>query len=413
MGTRTPSLLLRRQVERSGARIFDRTMVTGLLLEDGAVTGAVGFPMDHEEVVVFRAGAVVLAAGAGGFKPLGWPIASLTSDGDAMAYRAGATIGGKEFSDPHACPADRAGMMAFGRFGRPGDDGRPRFGPIVNAEGDEVPRAGTLFLDLEFEAHAGRAPLTMQLEDGDVPVVGGGASGMGVHKTEGVWPAGLDCSSGVPGLYAAGDALGTMQSGATYAAIGQSIANCAVTGARAGAARALRTLRQRHGGAGPPAAAAEVARAREELLTPLRRRGGFSPRWVTRVLQDAMLPYFVLYVKHGDRLRRRSPPSSSCATTWCPSSSPATRTSCAWLTRRATWSSTPRCACAPRCSAPRAAAATTARTSRGATTSGGWRGCCSARRTGAWADHRAGPRAWRPDPAIPCEERYPLRYPGE
>ena len=298
MGTRIPSLLVRRQVERSGARIVDRTMVTGLLKEDGAVTGAVGFPMDREEVTVFRAGAVVLAAGAGGFKALGWPIAGLTADGDAMAYRAGATITGKEFVDPHTCPADRAGMMAFGRFGRPGDDGRPRFGPVVNAEGAEVPRAGTLFLQLEFEAHAGRAPLTMKLEDGDVPVVGGAASGMSVHKAEGVWPAGLDCSSDVPGLYAAGDALGTMQSGATYAAIGQSIANCAVTGARAGEAAAACAAAGRVGAA----CEGEIARATQELVAPLLRRGGFSPRWVTRVLQDTMLPYFVMYVKHGDRL---------------------------------------------------------------------------------------------------------------
>ncbi len=61
---------------------------------------------------------------------------------------------------------------------------------------------------------------------------------MSTHKAEGIWPAGTDCSCSVPGLYAAGDSLGTMQSGATYGAIGQSVLGCSVTGAHAGAAAA-------------------------------------------------------------------------------------------------------------------------------------------------------------------------------
>jgi succinate dehydrogenase/fumarate reductase flavoprotein subunit len=39
------------------------------------------------------------------------------------------------------------------------------------------------------------------------------------------------------------------------------------------------------------------------LTAPLRRSGGFSPQWVTQMLQNTMLPYYVMQVKHGDRLR--------------------------------------------------------------------------------------------------------------
>ncbi len=235
MEVREPSMILRRKVLESGTTVLDRVMVAELLTRDGAVIGAAGIPMDAEEVLVFSAKAVVLAAGAGGFRPTNWPINNLTSDGDCMAYRLGAEITGKEFADPHAGFGDRAGHMGFGRYGRVPEGGRPRMGRRVNAEGDPVGSAGTLFLDLDFEAHAGRAPIYVEYEGGERhPVVGGAASGMSTHKAEGVWPADTDCSSNIPGLFAAGDSLGTMQSGATYAAIGQSVLGCSVTGTRAG-----------------------------------------------------------------------------------------------------------------------------------------------------------------------------------
>jgi len=420
MGVVKPPLKLRRQTERSGARIVDRTMVTGLLKDDdGAVCGAVGFPLDDEDaVVVFRAGAVVLAAGAGGLKVPGWPIGDLTHDGDAMAYRAGATITGKEFVDPHAGRGDWDAPSAFGRFGKGGDDGKPRFGPVVDAAGEEMPRTGTLFLDLEFAAHAGRAPFTMKLPEGDVPVVGGAASGMGVHKAEGVWPAGHDCSTQVPGLYAAGDALGAMQSGATYAAIGQSIANCAVTGARAGAAAAARAGEVRGGVAsGRPAPGvppAELDRALAELLTPARRRGGFGPRWATQVLQNTMLPYFVMFVKRGDRLQAALTTVEFLRDSVVPKLFARDRHELrlAHETRNMVLNSE-----------MRLRASLFREESRGChyredfprRDDDGWLAWVLLReRDGRMAlGTEPVPDAWRPDPSVPYEERYPFRYPGE
>jgi succinate dehydrogenase/fumarate reductase flavoprotein subunit len=76
-------------------------MITDLLKSGDNVVGAIGFHMESAETIVFHAKAVVLCAGAGGYKAPGYPIHSCTFDGDAMAYRAGASISGKDFMDFH------------------------------------------------------------------------------------------------------------------------------------------------------------------------------------------------------------------------------------------------------------------------------------------------------------------------
>jgi succinate dehydrogenase/fumarate reductase flavoprotein subunit len=36
---------------------------------------------------------------------------------------------------------------------------------------------------------------------------------------------------------------------------------------------------------------------------PAQNRGGFSPNWVTQLLKNTLMPYFILRVKHGERLQ--------------------------------------------------------------------------------------------------------------
>jgi len=300
----TVPVALRDQCKARGVKIVQRRMIYDLIMQDGRVVGAVAFGIKNTNLTIFECKSVVLATGASALKGPHWPTHSLTGDGDAMAYRAGAAITGKEFMDPHpthaAAPANFNWDFKFG--GKKLEDKGPPQGSLINAEGDKVKQRGTLFLDMEFEAHAGRAPLMFQ-PDGDRveprEMVGGGALGMSIHKAEGVWAKDMNGWSGVPGLYAAGDALGTMASGATYAAMGLSSANCCVTGARAGAA------------AGAYAASVEqttinpelLEQQRAKILAPLERKGGFTPRWVTNVLQSYMMPYFVTMIKHQDRMQ--------------------------------------------------------------------------------------------------------------
>ncbi len=294
---------LREQMKQRGIQIVYRRMIYDLIKADGRIVGAVGFGAKSYQLSVFKCSSVVLATGASGMKGPHWPIHMLTGDGDAMAYRAGAAITGKEFMDPHstdaAQPANFDWSFKFG--GRTIDELGPPQGTLVNANGDEVPRRGTLYLELEFEAHAGNAPVKFHPDrEGMEPRerLGGGAAGMSIHKAEGVWTNDLHGWSGVPGLYAAGDALGSMASGAVYAAMGLSSANCAVTGARAGTAAALYSANVEN--VDPDDS--ELERLRHEIVSPTKRAGGFTPRWLTTVLQNYMIPYYVLMVKRHDRL---------------------------------------------------------------------------------------------------------------
>jgi succinate dehydrogenase/fumarate reductase flavoprotein subunit len=294
LGWRNFATLLRKQCKKAGVNIMDRIMVTDLIRQDGRIAGATGISIEKEDFYAFKAAAVVLCTGAGGFRPPGWPISELTADGHIMAYRAGASITGKEFVDPHNTSAE---YPAY--FGHIMKDGRPIFGKNYNALGEEVHRRGGLFIDLEFEAHAGHAPITQETLDGrKITRVGGAASGMSAHCTEGIWPEGIDCSSEIPGLYAAGDALGRMQLGASYSQIGLALSGAAVSGALGGesAADFAGTVRD------IKIDMDQVGVLRKNVFGPIERKGGFSPRWVTQQLQNIMIPYFIMYIKKQDRM---------------------------------------------------------------------------------------------------------------
>ena len=316
-GTHTRSIeivefgpLLQDKVKESGARVLERVMITDLIEQGGRVVGAIGFPLDAQEVLLITAKATVLCAGAGGFKPAGFPIGSITSDGDAMAYRAGVEITGKEFVDTHPTRAQHPdNSMAPPQLG-----GGPPASEVPGGlpPGMDFPRRKYkgMRLSLSFEAHAGNIPVERgpmgpppprkgQGPPGPSPggMVGGGASGMSVHKAEGVFPQDNSCASNLVGLYAAGDALGSMQNGSCYSGFGCSLSGSATQGvmaAQAAAAYAL-TVGQ------PEIAPANVERLQEVTFAPLREKG-FGPAWVTQTLQSIMIPYYVMHVKKQDRL---------------------------------------------------------------------------------------------------------------
>jgi len=308
------ALILRKQVLKSGVKILDRITVTELLKQDGRIVGAIGIPLDSYDLYTFIAKAIILCVGGCGFKPDKYPpIVQLTGDGEAMAYRAGAEILGKEFVDTHSCRMDTPVGIPnmLGRNKDVPDDlkvlvGPGRGKPEINAEGDKLPgrpaeasRYFYTYLEREFEAHAGRAPIYTPTPTGNKEVVGGACLGMSLRKADGIWPADTNCGSSLPGLYAAGDALGNMQNGAVYALPGSAIAGGAVTGAIAGVAAAKQALQMGK----LTVDEKEIARAKQVVHAPTRRRGGFSPRWVTQLLQNTMMPYFISYIKKADRLQ--------------------------------------------------------------------------------------------------------------
>jgi len=46
-----------------------------------------------------------------------------------------------------------------------------------------------------------------------------------------------------------------------------------------------------------------VERLKEAVYAPLLRSGGFSPAFVTQMLRNLMVPYYIMQIKHGQRLQ--------------------------------------------------------------------------------------------------------------
>lgn len=315
--------VLRRQAAKVGTTIIDRVMITDLIMDEGVVTGAVGFALESLDVYVFSAKAVVLAGGNNNFRSPGYHTHMLSGDADGMAYRAGAAITGKEFPDTHFNLANYPAWKSNAEL-------YPAYFYFTDAEGRYIEHSG-MDLSMAFAVHEGRGPILYDLDaatpeevaamreyirkrgnpieterigldvgaGGKYQVIGGSAAGNSDPQTSGVWMVDTTGAAELPGLFVAGDCAGTRACGAVHTSGGWGLSSAAVTGRRAGSAAADLALATQTA----PEVGAEVTCLLEGLAAPLRRTGGFSPRWVTQLLQNAMMPYFVLHVKHGDRLR--------------------------------------------------------------------------------------------------------------
>lgn len=317
-----------RPLEERNIQVIQRTTLTHLLKEDQRVVGAMGLFIDQNESLVVHAKSVILCTGAGGFKPSGWQIGSLTHDGDAMAYRIGAEITGKEWVDGH-------GMKNFGLEGKSRVESFPILQPMLGVEQNiEVSKNGPM-TEMKMgpppgmddsqggppgsgHSVAGGPPDGKSSRggppgggppgggDGDSHrgpppggmMMGGASAGMSQHKAEGIFPQDDRCASNIPGLYAAGDSLGSMQSGGIYTQTGSSLAGSAAQGAVAGEAAAAYskdvTLHK--------TSERKIKQINTEIYAPYLRERGFSPQWVTQTLQGVMIPNFILYVKSKERL---------------------------------------------------------------------------------------------------------------
>lgn len=322
-------------MEERNIPLMERVVITHLIKENGKIAGAAGFSLDEENIHIFKAKSVILCTGAGGFKPNGFPIGDLTHDGTIMAYNIGAKVTGKEWNDGHPGQATNAAASFDGWHGmferKPGitgievhhdlgvdlnykayKAGNPlQMGPPGMDTGNEI--SGGPYVPAEFvrngppggEEHGppparrggpkeGGAPPGM----GGIPV-GGSSAGMAIHKSEGLVPINDKCESNIPGLYAAGDALGSYMAGAIYTQVGSSLAGSAVQGAIAAEAAAEYCKNVKM----PTISKAKMKEVEEEILAPLKREAGYSPAWVTQTLQGIMIPNFVLYIKKEPMLK--------------------------------------------------------------------------------------------------------------
>ena len=311
---------LRKYALKASVRIVDRTMITELILQEGAVCGAVGFSLDEGTPSVFRAKAVVLAGGKNNFRSAGMNIAELTGDANAMAYRAGAVLTGFEFPDLHMGLVKDPVWKGTGEI-------YPAYWNFVDSEGNPIPMMG-FDLSMVSVIHAGKGPVMWNFRDmtdadhqkienyiakrgmphetqrvhlgyhtrTNKQVAGGSAGGGPAEQTGGIRPTDLSCAASVPGLFAAGDCCCTWSWGAINAGAPPGLLPAGVTGKHAGKGAAQ--YAKAHELSEP-----DVSVLLEKTFAPIRRKGGFDPRWVCQNLQNTMLPYYVLHIKHADRLR--------------------------------------------------------------------------------------------------------------
>lgn len=331
-------------MDEDGVTLIERTLVTSFLKDtNGRVAGALGFTFDDSrepsKAVVVSAKAVIMCTGAGAYKSPGFPNWGQTFDGDAMAYEVGASISGKEFHDTHATFSDAPAASyegwvwaqsvtgAYIMAGPPdpingglsldgpinastgsiyrGTDGGPAGGgPIPKGPNPERVRnksryEGRGFLKTDGLHIDWGGPPEGSAKDDFGFRVGGSTAGMGVHKGEGVFNSDYTCKAdGVEGLYAAGDALASMLCGSSYPGRGFSSYGSAIQGRRAS-----RYASEEIKGMDAPVLDSDYLAERvQHMWGPRENEKGFSPEWVTSVLQNTMTPLHILYIKEGRRL---------------------------------------------------------------------------------------------------------------
>ena len=323
-------------IEERNIPVQERIVITHLIKEEEKIVGAAGFSVDKQKVIFYEAKSVILCTGAGGFKPNGFPICDLTHDGTIMAYKIGAKVTGKEWNDGHPGKAENPAACYDGwgdMFERkPGTtgievhhdlgvdmnymaytNGNPlKMGPPGSDESKSS--IGGPYIPSEFKREhtpppkGGKKPTgegKRPDKKGGAPPgmngtrVGGSSAGMAIHKAEGLVPVNDQCESNIPGLYAAGDALGSYMAGAIYTQGGSSLAGSAVQGGVAGEAAANYSKNVKEIGISN----LKIKEIKEEVLAPLKREEGYSPAWVTQTLQGIMIPNFIIYIKKGNLLK--------------------------------------------------------------------------------------------------------------
>jgi succinate dehydrogenase/fumarate reductase flavoprotein subunit len=217
--------LMRKLVQKAGVRILDHSPVLELLADEHGVGGATGVRTQSGETWTVRAGAVVIATGGCAFlsKALGTNV--LTGDGYLLAAEAGADFSGMEFSNAYAiCPTfSSVTKTAYYRYasfyhedgsiveGAGSQRGRSIIarnllqGRQVYASLDQAPEEirpllrvnqTNFFLPFDrlgIDPFKDKFPVTLRLEGT-------------VRGTGGIRIVDEQCSTIVPGLYAAGDA---------------------------------------------------------------------------------------------------------------------------------------------------------------------------------------------------------------
>ena len=315
---------MRTRVLRAGVKVLDHHPATELLSDGATVTGAAGLVRATGEDWRIRAGATVLASGGCAFFERILGGTGLTGDGLLMAAEAGASLSGMEFTGkytlaPYDTSLNKGLPFRWATFydadGKPLRDarGEPVSNGIGSAEKDLARAliAGPVYARLDLAEE----PLQAWLRQGqpncflpydrlaidpfrDLFRVTLRAEGT-VRGTGGIQITSSECTTEVPGLYAAGDAAtrenvagATSGGGSVNASWAMSSGWWAGKGAagyarRRGAPGAFRTVSRALGTAG---------------LKPTELPRAIDPREVVAAVRDEVIPLDRNYFRDGGQL---------------------------------------------------------------------------------------------------------------
>jgi succinate dehydrogenase/fumarate reductase flavoprotein subunit len=316
---------MRRAEKDRGVELIDGVMVTDLLTRDGREVGAVGFNVEKGDFFVFEAKTTILATGSTWYKGLLPGHRDDTGDGFGMAFRAGVVLSGGETNDQLTNLFPRRFDLGPGMNLWVGEGGifRNKNGePFMEKYNPRLKdRAGLAKLTIAFcmEARRGLAPIFMDMRH--LP-----PEGVRRLKEALIIPmkmferAGLEANdrildlvewspaapvartapvvnrrfeTSMPGLYACGEA-------ACPDAVVTGLASAATSGAKAGQSAAAFVREALPAFPEPD----QIEALRERTLAPLKREKGTDSEHLLLAIQEAVIPYGILLIRHGERMSK-------------------------------------------------------------------------------------------------------------
>lgn len=314
---------MRARVLKAGVKVLDHHPATELLSDGATVTGAAGIVRRTGEDWHIEAGATILASGGCAFFERILGGTGLTGDGLLMAAEAGASLSGMEFTGkytlaPHDTSLNKGLPFRWATFydadGAPLRDaeGEPVANGIGPAEKD-VARAlidGPVYARLDMADEALQSWLRQGQPNCFLPYDRLGidpfrnlfrvtlrAEGT-VRGTGGIRITSSECTTEVPGLYAAGDAA-TRENVAGATSGGGSVNSAWAMSSGWWAGRGAAGYARRRG-VGPFRALSRPLGAAG--LRPEDRRSDIDPREVVAAVREEVIPLGKNYFRDGARL---------------------------------------------------------------------------------------------------------------
>jgi succinate dehydrogenase/fumarate reductase flavoprotein subunit len=323
---------LRAKARKLGAKILNKVQVVDLLKQGDRVVGGVGFNLIDGRFHIFKAKATILATSACSYK-VGRMWTTLTGDGIAAAYRAGAEMRNAEFANFYDVLRKDTGSPVFRGdsflLNAAGEDISKRYTPagpvpdiaietLLGMEKEINEGRGPIYLDLpqlekefssvsrfqkgpHFLSFWGRAQ-SKELKYGSPPSPRPEVT-LGLHGNIAPIKVDHEMKTSLAGLWAIGSArwAGSCWQGAVPPPgrmRGSGLMDALLSGLR-GSPPAARFASK---AASPEINEAEVKRLKEEIFAPMKRAKGLLPIDAIYAVQDVVVPVKYNLRRSKDRL---------------------------------------------------------------------------------------------------------------